>query len=345
MPKEEPKPIVIRRVEEDAHDGHHGGGWKVAYADFMTAMMAFFLLMWIIAASDEEKLRGIADYFTPSVVTADGAGTGLLDGEAIEGKGTRGGGAVPDLPSFGQENPMDAYDSPSPDAPPAIVVEYLQSDEPSMDPFARLTAAAAAGEAETEVSEEGSEIAEGGALSEEQRREAELTEQREAELEALREEVERRLADAPELARLSDNLVVDATRQGLRLQVVEHEGTSMFRSGSAEIEQATRELLEVIGAAIRDLPYPVAIKGHTDAVPFASDEAGYGNWELSADRANAARRILNDAGIEPGRIVQIAGLAATEPFDAEDPSAPENRRIEVLLRYPEITDATRGVGR
>ncbi|EAR51764.1 MotB [Oceanicola granulosus HTCC2516] len=336
----EKQPIIIRRMTEDAHDGHHGGGWKVAYADFMTAMMAFFLLMWIIAASDEEKLRGIADYFTPSLVTADGAGSGLLDGEAVEGQGTRGGGVVPELPSFGQENPLEISANRTPEAP-SVIVEYVPVEDLGDDPFARLHAAAGeVVDGETTPLDgagsapEASEGEAGTAASEAALAAAELAEQRAAALEVLRGEVEERIAEDPELATFAENLLVDATDLGLRFQIVDHEGVAMFRSGSAEIEESTRELIGVVGETIRGLPYPVAITGHTDSVPFSGARDGYSNWELSADRANAARRTLIAAGVDAARIVEISGLAATELRVPDIPDAPENRRIEVLMQYP-----------
>jgi chemotaxis protein MotB len=136
------------------------------------------------------------------------------------------------------------------------------------------------------------------------------------------------------------NLRFDRTPEGLRVQIVDNEGRSMFDRGSSRIEPRTRDLITIIATAIADLPNPVAISGHTDSVPYAR-QTGYSNWELSADRANATRRIMVDAGVNVARINRISGLADTLPLNAADPTAAENRRISVLISYPPIT-ATNG---
>jgi chemotaxis protein MotB len=127
------------------------------------------------------------------------------------------------------------------------------------------------------------------------------------------------------------------------VQIVDQEGQSMFDRGSARIEARTRKLIETVGTIIRDLPQPLVISGHTDAVPF-SRRGDYSNWELSTDRANATRRVLIAAGVSPGRFARISGLAETEPLIPEDPEAPENRRISVLLQYPDPLLAVEKVG-
>ena len=129
-------PIVIKKVEEVSGGGHHGGGWKVAYADFMTAMMAFFLLLWILAASDEEALRGLADYFTPSLSQSGGRGQGMLDGTVIASNGDQGGSNSPEgdtrLPTFGMENPLAVFDSRLRDTETEALVEYEQQPDGTM---------------------------------------------------------------------------------------------------------------------------------------------------------------------------------------------------------------------
>ncbi|WP_212522749.1 flagellar motor protein MotB [Actibacterium sp. MT2.3-13A] len=308
--------IIIKKLDDDRHHAHHGGGWKVAYADFMTAMMAFFLMLWILAASDEEKLRGLADYFTPSLSEAGGRGQGVLDGQVLGPDGVMSGTEGPksevQLPSFGQENPLAVFDSRLRDeAARETVIEY----EPAPREGASIAETAA------EVTPEQLEI-------ERQRK------QREARLEVLQDEIEQAIKARPDLEEYAGNLRFDRTPEGLRVQIVDREGRPMFASGSARIEDKTRDLIRIIGAAVVELPNPLAISGHTDAVPYAS-RAGYGNWELSADRANATRRILLDAGVHPARISRISGLADTAPLNVEDPEAPENRRISVLLEYPD----------
>ena len=319
----EEKPIIIKKLEDDGHDGHHGGGWKVAYADFMTAMMAFFLMLWILAASDEEKLRGLADYFTPSLSEAGGRGNGLLDGQVLGPDGVMSGTDGPksevQLPSFGQENPLAVFDSRLRDqTQPKVVVEYEPAPQESTD--AAQQAAAEQGTVEQAAAEQ-PEI-------DRHRKE------RENRFDALEDEVSQAIESRPELRDFAENVRFDRTPEGLRVQIIDHEGRSMFPSGSARIEDKTRELILVVAEAIADLPHPLVISGHTDAVPY-SRGTGYGNWELSADRANATRRVMIAAGVSPSRVARISGLADTLPLNAKDPRAPENRRISVLLEYPE----------
>jgi len=313
------KPIIIKKIDDDGHDGHHGGAWKVAYADFMTAMMAFFLMLWILAASDEEKLRGLADYFTPSLSEAGGRGEGLLDGQVLGPDGVMTGTDGPksevQLPSFGQENPLAVFDSRLRDQiEPEVVIEYEPVPEEAEDGTETSPPAGPTSLEQVEI--------------EQQRKE------REARLSALEDEIGENIAARPDLKDYADNLRFDRSPQGLRVQIVDQEGRSMFDSGSARIGDKTRELIRIVGEAIADLPNPVVISGHTDAVPF-SRSAGYGNWELSADRANATRRVMVAAGVSPARVARISGLADTMPLNADNPEAPENRRISVLLEYPD----------
>ncbi|MWD28457.1 OmpA family protein [Aquicoccus sp. SCR17] len=310
------EPIIIKRVEEDGGGDHHGGGWKVAYADFMTAMMAFFLLLWILAASDEEKLRGLADYFTPSLSEAGGRGDGMLDGEVLGPEGVMSGTDGPQsevqLPSFGQENPLSVFDSRLREDSPPAVVEY----EPAME--------AAPGET---PANDARAPAKNAAM-------AAAQEAREAELDAVEHQIAEAVAGRPELSDLLGHLRFDRTAEGLKVQILDHDGRSMFELGSAQIGDSTRDVLRIVGTAIADLPYPVEITGHTDSLPFTR-RAGYSNWELSADRANATRRVLVDTGVSPARIARISGLADTAPLLPDQPEAAENRRIGILVHYPD----------
>ena len=319
------QPIIIKKVEGEGGGGHHGGGWKVAYADFMTAMMAFFLLLWILAASDEEALRGLADYFTPSLSQAGGTGQGMLDGTVIAENGQQGGSESPDgdsrLPTFGKENPMAVFDSRLRDVEQTdIIVEYQSDGDGMMTETANQRAESIA-EAEAEKQ-----------ANIEQYR-AELKE-RSDNMQALEEEIRRHIQERTDLADLGENLQFDRTSEGLLVQIMDNEGKSMFTRGSARVDTRTRDLLRIIGEAIMDMQNEIVITGHTDAVPFANSQ-GYSNWELSADRANATRRVLIDTGVSPARIKRISGLADTDLLNTDDPTAAENRRINVLLSYPE----------
>ncbi|WP_353475725.1 flagellar motor protein MotB (plasmid) [Salipiger sp. H15] len=323
--------VVIKKIEETGGHGHHGGAWKVAYADFMTAMMAFFLLLWILAASDEEKLRGLADYFTPSLSEAGGRGDGLLDGMVL-GKdgvmsGTDGPQSLVQLPSFGQENPLAVFDSRLRDPDSQVVVEFDSRPEGQQESQTINTG-------ENGVAD-GIAAAQTAADAAAEAQQAERTAQEWQETQdRLEETITERLTEDPQLQALQDNLLFERTADGLEIQIVDKNSSSMFSTGSSRIEDRTRELLRIVAEAIVDLPNDITISGHTDSVPY-SRAGTYSNWELSADRANATRRVLVDTGVNPARITRISGLADTAPLEPSNPEAPENRRISVTLQYPQ----------
>lgn len=295
-------PIIIKRVKKAAH-AHHGGAWKVAYADFVTAMMAFFLLLWLLQATTEEQKLGIADYFAPASVARNSSGSGgLLGGRTFTKKGA---------------NPHDYT--------PVGVIIKLPTNPPDWDNTGDPVES-------TATEETGAGGGDGDAP--EQPNEAELEEilaEREAEQFA---EAERALREAiesvPELESLVNNLVIDQTPEGMRIQIVDEEGKSMFPSGSAKMFEHTRKLITLVVDAVRTLPQRIAVKGHTDAAPFVNDN-GYSNWELSTDRANSSRRALIAAGLRPARIASVVGLADTEHLDEDNPLSPRNRRISIVL--------------
>jgi len=333
--------ILIKKIEHGGHDDHHGGGWKVAYADFMTAMMAFFLLLWILAASDEEALRGLADYFTPSLSEAGGKGQGLLAGQVLaeDGilSGTDGPSSEEQLPSFGQENPLAVFDSR---IRYDMEFEASQTGAPFEEGEAGEQASIASGTEQT--NEAPSELAERSDLQEldfEGAAEVSLSELIEAEterresLEEIGDQIVSRLAAEPGMADLQNNLTFEITPAGLEIQLVDGDGKSMFAIGSAAIEDRTRALLATVAASIADKPWPLAISGHTDSLPYA-EGVNYSNWELSADRANATRRALAEKGVDPRRITRVSGFAETDPIVGLEPDAPQNRRIAILLQYP-----------
>jgi len=297
-----PPIIIIKRIKKAAH-AHHGGAWKVAYADFVTAMMAFFLLLWLLQATTEEQKLGIADYFAPASVARNSSGSGgLLGGRTFTKKGA---------------NPHDYT--------PVGVIIKLPTNPPDWDNTGDPVES-------TATEETGAGGGDGDAP--EQPNEAELEEilaEREAEQFA---EAERALREAietvPELESLVNNLVIDQTPEGMRIQIVDEEGKSMFPSGSAKMFEHTRKLITLVVDAVRTLPQRIAVKGHTDAAPFVNDN-GYSNWELSTDRANSSRRALIAAGLRPARIASVVGLADTEHLDEDNPLSPRNRRISIVL--------------
>lgn len=322
MPVNGNEEIIIKKVVDDDghHDSHAGSGWKVAYADFMTAMMAFFLLLWILSVADEEKLRGLADYFSPSLSNTGGRSAGLLYGKSLDAEGLEAGAPQPNqqqpAPTFGQTNPLAVFDSRMRDEIEAAASAFeatpadkgVAPDQPRPSAEQELTRAEEALRAEQQQQE------------------------RVAHFESLKQRVGMAIAARPDLADFTNNVMLDQTPDGLRVQIVDQEGQSMFESGSARIERSTRDLIQIVGNAIVGMPNKIVIAGHADAVPF-SGQGGYGNWELSADRANATRRVLLESGVAVDRITRISGLADTDPLNPEQPTAPENRRISILLQY------------
>ena len=270
------QPIIIKRVKKGGHAAH-GGAWKIAYADFVTAMMAFFLMMWLIGSTTEGDRKGIADYFSaPLKLTMLGGGSGAGDASSV----VTGGGE--DLSrTIGQVKRGDI------EAPKSVV--NLQ------------------------------------ALKEQQAR-AERSR-----LDQLREELERRIAENGRLEAMKSQIRLDMTRDGLRIQIVDANSRPMFASGSAVVQPYMRELLREIGALLVEVPNRLTLEGHTDAAPFAGGVQGYSNWELSADRANASRRELLAGGLPDDRVLRVQGLAASTPFERDDPLAPVNRRISIIV--------------
>ncbi len=289
------QPIVIKKVVKGGGGGHHGGAWKVAYADFVTAMMAFFLLMWLINTTDPEQKRGIADYFAPASVSPSNSGSGApLAGTAPGDDGVQGAGETAPrellAPSAPQLNDRDRQQVPegSPQAVDSV-----------------------------------NEISSSAMLEARQRRDA-------AELHSAAESLRQAMQDLPELAELSNHVLIDETPEGLRIQLVDQEGRPMFDPGAVVPNDRAVTLLRAVARIAERLPNRLSIAGHTDSAPSAPG-ADYTNWELSADRANAARAVLQRTGITDDRIYEVRGKAGSEPLYPDDPYMPGNRRISVVL--------------
>jgi chemotaxis protein MotB len=293
------RPIIIKRIKKSGGAGHHGGAWKVAYADFVTAMMAFFLLMWLINTTSPEQKRGIADYFAPASVseTTSGAG-GILAGTALGNEGAK------------QNGSQAIIQEASPDS-------RHPDDGKSKD-------AAKASDAAAEV------------LREQQaKREAEA-------FASAAQSLRQALQNMPELAELSKNIIIDQTPEGLRIQLVDQEGRSMFNTGTAAPNDRAKVLLRAIAKIINQLPNRISIYGHTSANAAQGGKAE-GDWPLSAARADASRRILQSSGVDVDRVYQVSGKATSEPLYPDDPTLPGNRRIAiVLLREAPVLPPDRG---
>ncbi len=330
------RPSIIRKVEITEESGHHGGAWKVAYADFMTAMMAFFLLLWILSSADEQKLRGIAEYFTNATMPN---GSGLLDGATFGPPGTLNasrGSVVARGMTFGE------IDDPSPAKWEVMDVTATADPEETVQGTYEGVHDNPAGGAPEQVAprEPGTQSA-GGAgntpdsdapMNAAAAQAQALHAADSAEFDALQSELRQAMQENPELKPLEKNVIFERTPDGLRIQVVDQQGQPMFATGSAEMRGATLELMEKLGESLAKMPNAMVISGHTDAVPFTNRKA-YDNWDLSSDRANAMRRVLLQAGVEQSRITRVSGMADTELLVPENPLDPSNRRITVLLEY------------
>ena len=294
-------PIIIKKVKKGGGHGHHGGAWKVAYADFVTAMMAFFLLLWLLNATTEDQRKGIADYFTPAIASTSKSGAGgLLGGQSVSSPGAM----------------------------------TSRTSVPSVSLRLKPTSGASDGDAEDDTG--GDKQKDGTDLSEEELQE-ELARREEEQFQKAEADIRQALQDTPELQELEKHLIIDQTPEGLRVQIVDQEGRSMFPSGSSRMLDRTRALLRKITTVINNLPNKIALSGHTDATPFRG-RAGFGNWELSAQRANASRRELIAGGLPSDRIEKVVGRADKELLVKDDPKSPKNRRISIVLLRQSLTD-------
>jgi len=277
------QPIIVKRIKRGGH-GHHGGAWKIAYADFVTAMMAFFLLMWLLGSTTEGDRKGIADYFSAPLKLAMLGGSGAGDASHV----VKGGGQ--DLTRTAGQVKRGEVDS--------------QRKTVNLK-----------------------------ALREEQIR-AEVSR-----LRSLQQRLEGEVQSNPALAQFRSQILLEMTRDGLRIQIVDAQNRPMFASGSAQVQPYMQELLHKIGAVLAGEPNRLTLEGHTDAKPFAGGVRGYSNWELSADRANASRRELLAGGLPDERVLRVQGLAASQLLKREQPDDPTNRRISIVVMTREAEDA------
>ena len=300
-------PIIIKKKKVSGGDGHHGGAWKVAYADFVTAMMAFFLLMWLLNATTEDQRKGLADYFDPSVPISrnSSGGDGMFGGESVFADDT--------LPQMGRGG-LGSDD-------PGQHVSEGSPDEEGRGPKD--------GEAVNEAGERRNDENKYTAAGAEQLEGAAGLAQETADLETLKGKI----LEAVQMQQMRQDLMrhlwMEITNAGLTIEIVDAEGDPLFGTGSAEPSDRMVVLLQLVGSAVKLVENRVEIAGHTDARPFGPG-ARYTNWELSADRAQAARRVFEKMGIPSTRFVSVAGRADSDPA-LEDRFAAQNRRIEITL--------------
>ncbi len=269
------RPIIVKRVKK-AGGKSHGGAWKIAYADFVTAMMAFFLLMWLLGSTTKGDLQGIAEYFKTPLKVAMAGGSGSGDSSSV----IQGGGR--DLSQ--RDGQMKKGDNT----------------------VAKKTYNLKAAELELERLETNR-------------------------LKALKQRIENLIENNPLLKQYKNQLLIDITSEGLRIQIVDEQNRPMFALAKAELQPYTKVILHEIGRALNDVPNRISLSGHTDAAVYSSGEKGYSNWELSADRANASRRALILGGMDDSKVLRVVGLASAVLFDKENPLNPVNRRISIIV--------------
>ncbi|KQQ96837.1 flagellar motor protein MotB [Massilia sp. Leaf139] len=282
MADEGQRPIIVKRIKKGG-GGHHGGAWKIAYADFVTAMMAFFLLMWLLGSTSKGDLEGIAEHFKNPLKVAMAGGDGSGDSSSV----IKGGGT--DLTRRnGQVKKGDT--------------------ETNKKTYDLNDARAALEKAEGER------------------------------LKSLKAKIESVIEANPTLKKYQNQLLLDITSEGLRIQIVDEQNRPMFALAKATLQPYTSDILHVLGMVLNDVPNRIGLSGHTDSTPYFSD-AGYSNWELSADRANASRRAMVVGGLADEKILRVVGLAAAAPLDRADPFNPINRRISIIVMNKRTEDA------
>jgi chemotaxis protein MotB len=278
------RPIIIKKVKKGGH-AHHGGSWKVAFADFATAMMAFFLLMWLMEATTEEQKGAISEYFNnPSNV--------------------QGASPVP---------------SPTPMQGPGGASTSMIKLGGGME-LHREAAAPVAAAPPTPGTQTQTRADDDGAQDEK------LDNER---LAGLLEDLHKAIDERESLAKFKDQILLDVTPEGVRIQIVDHERRSMFPLGSARLEDFSSDILKELAHIVSGVPNRISISGHTDKRAYVA--VNYTNWELSADRANAARRALLNGGLAPEKIGRVVGLASSVLLDPSAPQSPVNRRISIVV--------------
>lgn len=282
------RPIIVKRIKKSGGGGH-GGAWKIAYADFVTAMMAFFLLMWLLGSTSKGDLNGIAEYFQTPLKVAMQGGSGSGDSSSV----IQGGGK--DLTR--KEGQIKKADEPTP----------------------KKTYNIKAAQAELERAEA-------------------------AQLKALKTRIEAAIDNSPTLKQYRNQMLIDITTEGLRIQIVDEQNRPMFALSKADLQPYTKEILREIGHTMNGMPNKISLSGHTDALPYSSGERGYSNWELSADRANASRRELIAGGMDETKVLRVVGLSSAVLFDKLDPLNPINRRISIIVMNKKAEESATNEG-
>ena len=284
MAEDNTQPIIIKKIKKGGH-GHHGGAWKIAYADFVTAMMAFFLLMWLLSSASKDQKSAISDYFNnpPTLFGTGGASTSPIK---------VGGGKDISYSEGDTKNSSTSDEKPK----------------------------------ETPSPPEKAEV-------------GEITEDDKQRLVDLKKELEQEIDASEALKPFKDQLLLEITKEGLQVQIIDKENRPMFASGSSTLQPYAAQILREIGKVINHVPNKISLAGHTDATPYSKDSGLYTNWELSADRSNASRRALIQGGMDENKAARVVGLSSAVLLDKTNPTNPINRRISIIVLNKETENA------
>ncbi len=283
--QQQPEVKIIVKKKKGGHAAAHGGAWKVAYADFVTAMMAFFLLMWLLNSANANTKAGVAGYFKDTNFFATERGKEILD---QHGKGILPGGRGM---------------APGPDG------EGGGPDQAAVD--------------------------------------AALAEKEQQAMQQTADAIQKAFHDDQLLSAFEDQLAMDFTDEGLRIQISDKAAQVLFDSGSSQLKPYTMSVLKEIAQELGKLPNRVVLGGHTDSQQYPGKS--YTNWELSSERSNAARRVMESVkgGLRPGQVRRVTGYADTIPMEGKDPKDPANRRISIIVlsATTEAAEAKRNQGK
>ena len=297
--------IIIKKVIDDGHGGAHGGAWKIALADMMTAMMAFFLLMWLLGASNDDQRKSIADYFKP-------ASQSLIPfGQLAGSNGMFGGRRIINPDGF----PFAAKQT-------ALLERLTPRSEGGLNPS-------------TDPGQENENpYSDPDKLTQEQKKEIAAAKEK-ADFDKLEKEIEQKLSENKKLSDMKDQVSITRDKQGLRIEIIDKADFAMFPSGGIGMQGKAAALMKEIAASLAQLPNKVAIRGHTDSVPFQNKDGNEmrNNWSLSAERAEVTRQMLEKSGIPESRFARIEGVADTDPFNPKDKRDPRNRRMSITVLY------------
>jgi chemotaxis protein MotB len=294
-------PIIVKKIE-GGHGGAHGGGWKIALADMMTAMMAFFLLMWILGATNDSQRKSVADYFKPTSQSV------VAMGQLAGSNGIMGGRSIIDPDGF----PYTAKQT----AALQMVTPRSEGGPTENDPS---------------PNSENDRAKERDGMNDSEKKK--IVEQADKEnFDKLEKEVREQLEQNPNLEKMQGQVQFVREKEGLRIEIIDKADFSMFGLGTSQMQGGAQELITEVAKSLAGMNNKIAVRGHTDSLGFAKAGAR-NNWSLSAERAEATRAMFEKKGIKADRFAQIEGVADTMPYNNNDPKDPRNRRISVTVKY------------